>query len=82
LCPESGKKCGTKKTAERRIFLYLTDGQVSANGVALKAKDQARIDIDESLAIQAQQPSELVLIDVPSYKGWGYSEATLKGKRM
>jgi redox-sensitive bicupin YhaK (pirin superfamily) len=69
-------------TAGRRILLYLTDGRVSTNGVALKAKDQARIDIEEPLVVQAQQHSELILIDVPSCKGWGYSEKTLKGKRM
>jgi redox-sensitive bicupin YhaK (pirin superfamily) len=81
-CLEAKKNVMHNETAERRVFLYLTDGQVSANGMALKAKDQARIDIEEPLVIQAQQPSELILIDVPSCKGWGYNEATLKGKRI
>jgi redox-sensitive bicupin YhaK (pirin superfamily) len=79
---EAEKSVMHKETAERRVLLYLSDGQVSLNGMALKAKDQARIDIDAPLVIQAQQPSELILIDVPSCKGWGYSEATLKGKRI
>jgi redox-sensitive bicupin YhaK (pirin superfamily) len=79
---EAEKKVVHNETAGRRIFLYLTDGRVSINGASLKATDQARIDIEESVVIQAQQPSELILIDVPSCKGWGYSESTLKGKRM
>jgi redox-sensitive bicupin YhaK (pirin superfamily) len=52
-------------TSGRRIFIYLTEGQVSANSETLKAKDQARIDIEEPLVLKAQQPSELILIDVP-----------------
>jgi hypothetical protein len=68
-------------TAGRRIFVYLTKGQVAANGERLHAKDQARVDVDEPLALKAQQPAEVVLIDVPSCKGWGYSMETLRGQR-
>jgi len=68
-------------TAGRRIFVYLTEGQVSVNGKSLEAKDQARIDIETPLVLKAQKHSELILIDVPSCKGWGYSATTLKGKR-
>ena len=63
------------------LFVYLTKGQVTANGERLSAKDQARIDVDEPLALKAHQPAELILIDVPSCKGWGYSTETLKGQR-
>jgi len=68
-------------TSGRRIFIYQTEGQISANSETLKAKDQARIDIEEPLVIKAKQPSDFILIDVPSCKGWGYSKETLKGKR-
>jgi len=78
---EAEKEVTHKATSGRRIFIYLTEGQVSANSETLKAKDQARIDIEESLVLKAQQQSELILIDVPSCKGWGYSKETLKGKR-
>lgn len=78
---EAGKEAVHTATAGRRIFIYLTEGQITANGVTLKPKDQARIDTDAPLALKAQQQSELVLIDVPSCKGWGYSLETLKGQK-
>lgn len=78
---EAGKEAVHKTTAGRRIFLYLTEGQITANDETLKAKDQARVDIDVPLTLKAQQQSELILIDVPSCKGWGYSAETLKGQK-
>ncbi len=78
---EAGKKVAHKATAGRRIFVYLTKGLLTANGEAVRSKDQARIDIDEPLVLEAKQDSELILIDVPSCKGWGYSRETLKGKK-
>ena len=68
-------------TQGRRIFVYLTEGQVDANGNILNVKDQARVDIEEPLAIKALEDSELILIDVPSCRGWGYSKETLEGKK-
>jgi hypothetical protein len=63
------------------IFVYLTKGQITANGQLLAQKDQARIDIDEPLTIKAQDHSDFILIDVPSCKGWGYSSETLRGEK-
>lgn len=79
---EAEKEVTHNATSGRRIFIYLTEGQISANSEMLMAKDQARIDIEEPLVLKAQQPSELILIDVPSCKGWGYSSKTLTGKRQ
>lgn len=78
---EAGQEVTHKATAGRRIFVYLTAGRIAANDQTLAAKDQARIDIDEPLVLKAQEHSDLILIDVPSCKGWGYSSATLKGQR-
>jgi redox-sensitive bicupin YhaK (pirin superfamily) len=78
---DPGKRVVHEATAGRRIFVYLTEGQVTANGETLKANDQARIDIGGPLALEAQQHAELILIDVPSCKGWGYSRETLRGQR-
>jgi hypothetical protein len=47
----------------------------------MKPKDQARIDIEDPLLFEAQQDSELILIDVPSCKGWGYDAETLQGEK-
>ncbi|MFZ5569184.1 MAG: pirin family protein [Thermodesulfobacteriota bacterium] len=78
---DEGKGVVQEATAGRRLFVYLTAGRVSANGELLKSKDQARIDIDTPLVLKAEQPAELILIDVPSCKGWGYSVQTLRGQR-
>jgi redox-sensitive bicupin YhaK (pirin superfamily) len=76
----AGRSVTHKDTFGRRIFVYLNNAQISANDMVLKSKDQARIDIKESLTLYAEQDSELILIDVPSCKGWGYSADTLKGQ--
>jgi redox-sensitive bicupin YhaK (pirin superfamily) len=77
----AGKSVTYKQTSERRIFVYLTSGQIAVNDMAFKSKDQARIDVEEPLTLNAQEDSELILIDVPSCKGWGYSADTLKGRK-
>ena len=78
---EAGKSVTVDRTAGRRIFLYLTKGRLIANGQPVGEKDQARVDAEEPLSLEALDDSELILVDVPSCKGWGYSEQTLRGKR-
>ena len=78
---EAGKAVTHETTAGRRIFIYLTAGSISANDHVLVAKDQARIDTEAPLLLKALERSDLILIDVPSCKGWGYSQETLKGER-
>jgi hypothetical protein len=33
------------------------------------------------IPMQADEDADFILIDVPSCKGWGYSEKTLQGKQ-
>jgi len=35
--------------------------------------------MEDPLSLDAQKDSELILVDVPSCKGWGYDAETLKG---
>ncbi len=62
---EAGKEVIHQTLADRRIFIYLTDGQLVVNGRELGVKDQARIDTDEPLVIKALERSDFILIDVP-----------------
>lgn len=78
---DAGKTVNFKNTHGRRIFIYLTSGQLSLNGQPLTEKEQARIDIEEPLTIKAKTNAEFILIDVPSCKGYGYSQQTLTGSK-
>ncbi|MBF0496688.1 MAG: pirin family protein [Deltaproteobacteria bacterium] len=68
-------------TRGRRIFVYLIKGMLAINGRQVDEGGQARIDTEEPLSIEAYKDSDFILIDVPSCKGWGYSEETLRGMR-
>lgn len=77
---EAGNNVSFANTPGRRIFIYVTTGEISVNKTALYACDQARIDTEKPLEFLANTEAEFILIDVPSCKGWGYSEQTLRGK--
>ena len=69
-----------ENTPGRRVFIYLTHGELSVDGQVLNKADQARIDTEKPIELKANADAHFVLIDVPSCKGWGYSEKILKGQ--
>jgi redox-sensitive bicupin YhaK (pirin superfamily) len=79
---EAGSSLDVEQFPGRRVFIYLTEGELSFDGFRLFSSDQARIDSDRSFSIQAETDAEFILIDVPSCKGWGYSDNTLKGEKV
>ncbi|MDY0220687.1 MAG: pirin family protein [Desulfobacterium sp.] len=79
---DAGKEVTHGATAGRRVFIYLSVGLISINDETLNARDQVRIDLEEHLVLKAEHPSDFILIDVPSCKGWGYSQETLRGKEQ
>lgn len=79
---DASKDINYKTTQSRRIFVYVTSGEININSQKLSEKDQARIDLEDIVQIKALKPSSLILIDVPSCKGWGYDQKTLEGKRI
>ncbi len=78
---DAENKLPFKNTAGRRIFIYLIEGVLIVDGLELNKTDQARVDTEKPLLLEAAADAEFILIDVPSCKGWGYSEKTLSGKR-
>ena len=78
---ETRQKIDFKVTESRRIFIYLTSGSLGVNDLRLEAKDQARIDLETDIELRADGDSSFILIDVPSCKGWGYDEKTLRGAK-
>jgi redox-sensitive bicupin YhaK (pirin superfamily) len=65
----------------RRVFIYVTDGDLAVPGARLYTKDQARIDPEAPVTLTAHADTSFVLIDVPSCRGWGYDQATLRGSQ-
>jgi redox-sensitive bicupin YhaK (pirin superfamily) len=78
---DPGHTAAFDNTKGRRLFVYLTRGSLDVNDQTLQEKDQARVDNDAPLNLHARQRSEFILIDVPSCKGWGYDDTTLKGAK-
>ena len=76
---EAGRKITCDHTKGRRVFVYVTKGQLSVNDQHIGEADQARVDVEKPLILAAEQGAEFILIDVPSCKGWGYSDETLSG---
>jgi hypothetical protein len=78
---DAGNTLNFNNTADRRAFVYLTAGELRVDGLALYKADQARVDTEKPLCLTADADTEFILIDVPSCKGWGYSDRTLRGEK-
>ncbi len=64
----------------RRVFVYVTAGDLEVEGERIHPQDQARIDPEGPLRLTAASDASFLLIDVPSCRGWGYDQATLRGE--
>ena len=76
---DSGMTVEHKSCALRRVFVYLTEGEIEINGKKIKEKEQVRIDEVDDILIKVHREAAFCLIDVPSCKGYGYSTETLSG---
>ena len=79
---EAGRSVTHVPEKGRRLFVYLTDGQITVNAHVLNAKDQARMDTHGPVEFAGHKESEFILIDVPSCRGFGYDQKTLKGRKI
>jgi len=78
---QKGRRTEFEGGPHRRLFFYVTEGGLSVDGEALARCDQARLDPQGKLALEALSDTRFVLIDVPSCRGWGYDRQTLSGSR-
>lgn len=62
--PESGVQIQKNLERDQGAYLYLISGAVLLNGTALSPGDAAKV-IDEAVAIEATEPSELFILMVP-----------------
>lgn len=79
---DPGRAISYDTAEDRCIFLYLTSGELVVNRTRLLPKYQARIDLEKNLVLQAEKKSDFILIDLPTCRGWGYDEKTLRGGRF
>lgn len=63
----------------RRVFLYVTSGQLDFGGMMAVQGDQIRADLEVLIKFRAVESTEIILIDSPSCKGFGYDGRTLRG---
>ncbi|HMG36013.1 MAG TPA: pirin family protein [Blastocatellia bacterium] len=62
---ENGASIEFNTNHSRAIFVYVGNGQLTLNGHIIETNDQARIELEEALAIEAAEASRFILIDVP-----------------
>jgi len=63
---EAGNAIDFKTDSSRRVFVYVTKGDIGIDGERLTTKDQARVATDGRLRIDAYDDTSFVLIDVPA----------------
>lgn len=49
----------------RKAYLFVIEGDASVNGQPMKTRDAARVENEKALAISANSPTELILLDLP-----------------
>ncbi len=49
----------------RKAYLFVIDGEIKLNDNVMKTRDAAMIEKENLLTVKAEQPSEIILIDLP-----------------
>ncbi len=61
----SGNQIEHKLSAGRKSYLFVIDGEITLNDNMMHSRDAAMIEKENNLAIKAEKPTELILIDLP-----------------
>ncbi len=61
----SGGRVEHNMGSGRKAYLFVIDGAISLNGNPMQTRDAAMIESEDNLAIDAEKPTELILIDLP-----------------
>lgn len=62
----AGNQVEHESSKGRKGYVFIISGNAALNGISLAAGDQARIENEPKLTLQASQDSELILLDLPS----------------
>lgn len=63
---DEGSQLEFETHRDRRIFIYLTEGELAVNSTTLYKNDQARIKEEAKLEITARGDAQFILIDTPA----------------
>ena len=63
---DAGESLKFETDPSRKLFVYVTSGDLGVNGERLATKDQARIDATSTIELEAYDLTSLLLIDVPA----------------
>lgn len=63
---DKGETIPYETNKDRKIFVYVTSGSVKINGELLQEKDQARIELEDTLEFFAKEKCDLIVIDTTS----------------
>lgn len=62
---EKSKELSLDLNYNRKIFIYLKEGDLNINGTNLKSNDQARISLEKKLRLKFNKKTFFILINVP-----------------
>ena len=60
----AGKKVEHKLGKGRKAYVFVIEGKAKVNDKAMETRDAARVENEDSLSIQADGPTELILLDM------------------
>ncbi len=79
---DEGQILSYRPNPNRKIFIYMIEGEMVFNGWELRPRDQARLDPERNLDGCARSKCELIVIDLPSCRGLGYDHEVLRGNTV
>lgn len=62
---DSGKKVEHRLESGRKAYLFVIDGEILMNGKIMVTQDAAKIENTDTISIEAEKITELILIDLP-----------------
>jgi quercetin 2,3-dioxygenase len=62
---KEGSKVEHALALGRKAYLFVTDGRAQLNGSTIETRGAAKIEKEGKLSIQAEKPTELILLDLP-----------------
>jgi redox-sensitive bicupin YhaK (pirin superfamily) len=60
-----GSKVEHRLAEGRKAYVFVIEGRVKLNDNTMETRDAAKVENEGSLQIQAEKPTELILLDLP-----------------